>query len=77
MVKSADLWDGDNSSDRLHRPGDRSVLVERKVSSRSVIVVEVGTKNAVERCLIEDNHVVETLAANRADDSFDIGPLPG
>ena len=46
VVKSADLWDGDDSSDWLHRPRYRSVLVERKVSSRSVIVVEVGTKNS-------------------------------
>jgi hypothetical protein len=77
MVKSADLWTGDDSPGRLHRPGDWSVLVERKVSSRYVVVVEVGTKKSAERCLVEDDYVVETVAANRANDPFDIGPLPG
>ena len=77
VVKSADLWDDEDSSDRLHRPGCRSILVERKVSSRSVIIVEVGTKKSAERCLVEDLYVVETVAANRANDPFDIGPLPG
>jgi hypothetical protein len=77
MVKSADLWDTDDSSGRLHRPRNRSVLVERKVSSRPVRVLEVGTKNSAEWCLVKDDQVVETVAANRADDSFDVGPLPG
>ena len=30
----------------LHRPGYRSVFVERKVSSRLMIVVEVGTQDS-------------------------------
>ena len=46
VVKSADLWVGDDSSDWLNRPRYRSVLVERKVSSRPMIVVEIGTKDS-------------------------------
>ena len=47
VMKPAELWDGDDSSGWMHWPGYRSVLVERKVSSRIVIVVEVTAKNSV------------------------------
>jgi hypothetical protein len=41
MVKSADLWDTDDSSGRLHRSRNRSVLVERKVRARLQFGAEV------------------------------------
>ena len=48
VVKSAELWDGDDLSGWMNWPGYRSVFVERKVSSRFMIVVEVATKNSAE-----------------------------
>jgi hypothetical protein len=31
----------------------------------------------VEAALIEDDHVIQALAANRSDDAFDVPSLPG
>jgi hypothetical protein len=48
VVESTELRDGDDSSGWMHWPGYRSVFVERKVSSRFVIIVEVATKKSAE-----------------------------
>jgi len=44
----------------------RCILVERKVCPRAVIVAEVAAQTTTEVLLVEDDHVVEQLAADGA-----------
>ena len=55
----------------------RRVLVERPVRSRAVVIRDVGSQHPSEMPLVEDDDVVQTLAADRPDDAFDVGILPG
>lgn len=55
----------------------RTILDKGKVRPRSVIIVGIRGQSAAQIALVEDNNIVEALAANRADSSLDIGILPG
>jgi hypothetical protein len=54
-----------------------SVLAEREVRSRALVVRDVRSKHPSEMSLIEDDDVVQTLATDGSDDAFDAGILPG
>src|SRR3979411_1681173 len=45
--------------------------------SRSVIVIQIRTKDTTERAYMEHEHVVQARAPNRTNDALDVGPLPG
>ena len=70
--------------DRDDRPTggsrDRSVIwrvfLEAKVRSAPMIVPPVRLEDAPEMRLVDDDHVIETLSSNRADQAFDIRILP-
>jgi hypothetical protein len=77
-MKTADFG---NLHDRAHfRPLDgppiRRILLERKVSSRPVIVQEVAGQDAAEVSLAEDEHVIQALAPDRTDEPLREGVLP-
>jgi len=55
----------------------RCILVERKVCPRAVIVAEVAAQTTTEVLLVEDDHVVEQLAADGANYALGEGVLPG
>src|SRR5947207_12224940 len=61
---------------RLHSPRDWSILVERQVSARPLVVFEIQLQDATQPSFIQDDDVVQALAANRADQALDIGILP-
>src|SRR5215813_941095 len=44
--------------------------------SRSVIVIQIGTKDTTEGRFVEHEHVVQALPPNRTNDTLDVGPLP-
>ncbi len=79
MMKSANLWKGDNLAlaRRLSRARLRAILAERQMSSGSMVIVEVGGKNPPQVPLIEDDDLVQALAPDRTDDPFDVRILPG
>jgi hypothetical protein len=52
------------------------VLVEAEVRSTPMIVPPVGREDASEMRLVDDDHMIETLASDRADQAFDIRILP-
>jgi hypothetical protein len=60
---------------RLHRPTLRRVLLQRQVRSILVIILQEQLQMPVQRRFLEDDHMVQTFAAYRADDPLDIGPL--
>jgi hypothetical protein len=43
----------------------------------SVVILEVRRQHTAQVTLIEDDDVIETFAADRADDALDISILPG
>ena len=49
---------------------------ERCVRAASVVVLKVCRQHTAQVMLIEDDDVIETFAADRADDALDIGVLP-
>src|ERR1700745_3072805 len=46
------------------------------MSSRSVIVIQVGSEGATERAFIEHEHMVQALPPNGTNHPRDVGPLP-
>jgi hypothetical protein len=59
------------------RPDVGGVLVEREVGSRPMVVDEVAGQDAVEVSLVDDEHVIQALAPDRADEPLRERVLPG
>jgi len=78
MVQSAYLRDRHDSPcfRQLDRPRLGRILLQGKMRSRSVIVVEIQTKGSTERGLAEDDQVIEAFTPNGSDDALDVGSLP-
>ena len=78
VVESADLGQCNDAPLRGWLDGARlgSILLEREMRARAVVVADVAVQTATEVSLIQDDHVVEELAADGADHAFDEGILP-
>jgi len=78
MVQTADLWNGHDRAERWWR--DRSglwrVLGQREMRPRPVVVGQVPRQDASQADFIQDDHMIETLASNGADDAFRVRVLP-
>ena len=60
----------------VDQPEVRSILAKRKMGARPVIVSEVAGQDAAEVSLVENEHVIQALAADRADESLHERVLP-
>jgi hypothetical protein len=60
----------------LYRSGLRGVLRQREVGPGTVVVEEVVTEQATQVGVVQHHRVVEALAAQGPDETFDIGNLP-
>src|SRR5438445_12473052 len=78
VVESADLGQGNDASLRGWLEGARlgSILLEREMRARAVVVAEVAVQTTTEVSLFQHDHMVEELAADGADHAFDEGILP-
>jgi hypothetical protein len=78
VVQDTDLLYFDHPSKRwrLDRTGDRSVLLQSEMSSRSLIIVKVRFKNTAQAAFIEHEDMVEAIAADGTDQPLDIRILP-
>jgi hypothetical protein len=78
MMETTDFGDRDDRPDGCSR--DRSViwrvLVEAEVRSTPMIVPAVGREDAPEMGLVDDDHVIEALSSDRANQPFDVRILP-
>jgi hypothetical protein len=63
MVQSGQDWDGDNDTGPLDRPAQGRILAQRQVRARLIVICRVGSKNAPQVRLTEDQHPVQALAA--------------
>ena len=57
MMEAADLWERDNlaGGGRVYRSALRTILGEREMRSRFVVIVKVGRQHAAQMMLIEDD----------------------
>ena len=79
VVESADLRKLDNVAIRRSLNGSlpRGVFAEAQVGSGSVVVDEVSSEKAVKMFLVQHDNMIEALAPNGADETLDVGILPG
>jgi len=78
MMETADhgCLDDPTPVGTLHRSRLRGVRVEGQVSPGPVIVGEIRVRHATQMGVVQHHHVVEALAAQGPDQTFDIGILP-
>ena len=78
-MESADLWYRNHLAVFAWLEGARlrCVLLERQVRTRAVVVVEVAAQTTTQVSFVQDDHMVEELAADRTDHALDEGVLPG
>jgi len=78
MMQATDFWNWDDHARarRLDWPSLGCVLVEREMSADPVIVREVAGQGAAQVSFAQDDDMIETLAADRADEPLRVGVLP-
>ncbi len=79
MVESADEGQGDDTAEIGWLDGARlgGILLEREMRPRAVVVAEVALQMTTEMSLVQDNHVVKELAADRSDHALGEGVCQG
>ena len=78
MVQAADFWNLQDR-DRLEagdRPNIGCVLVEREMGARLMVIGEVPRQDSTQVPFVEDQDMVEALAADRTDQALDEWILP-
>src|SRR5215469_16773044 len=77
-MQSADLWQGHDGSHfwRLNPSRLGRVLPQREMRSRSVIVIQVRSEDAMKRAFMEHDYMVQALPPNGTNHSLDVGSLP-
>lgn len=78
MVQSANLRDSDDSPGlrRLDRSWLRAVFLQCQVCPAALVIIKEAPEVLVQTSFVEHDHVIEALAADRADHPFDIRTLP-
>jgi hypothetical protein len=78
MMQTTDLRKRDNlaGSGWMYRAALGTILVELEMRSRLVVILKVRRQHAAQVTLPENDDVIETLAADRANDPLSVGVLP-
>jgi hypothetical protein len=78
MMQATDFADRDDLAElrRLDRPHVRRILGQGEVGPGAVVVLEVSGEEVSQMALAQDEDVVETLTADRADQAFGKRILP-
>lgn len=77
MMKTTELGNGNDSPELWNLPRKRTLLAKAQVGSRLVVVAEVTRQPSLEMARVQNDKVVQTLSANRADEPLGIWILPG
>src|SRR5437879_12348072 len=79
MVESADTGQRNDAAALWWCDGARlgSVFLKGEVRARAVVVAEIAAETPKEMSLVQDDHVGEELAADRADHALGERVLPG
>jgi hypothetical protein len=78
MVQAADLRKGNNGTcgGWLYRTRLWTILGQREMRPAMVMIPKIRQQHTAQVTLIEDDDLIETFAADRANDALDIGILP-
>jgi hypothetical protein len=78
MMQATDFADWHDFAELgwLDRPAVRCIFGEGKVGSGAVVIREIASQDVTQVALAQDDDVVETVAANRADQAFGKRILP-
>ena len=78
VVQAANLWNGDHTArrQRRDRTWKRCILVKPEVRSCSRVVGDVLVQRAAKAGCRQHDDVIEALASDRSDESFDVSVLP-
>ena len=78
VVQPADTGNGDHLAALgwLDCTGNRRIPIERQVGSGVVIAREVRGQYPNQMSFVKHDHVIQTLATDRANQSLDVGALP-
>jgi hypothetical protein len=70
MMQTAHFREGDDGACRgwLYGARFRAILVEREMSPAPMMILKICRQHRAQVMLIEDDDVIETFAADRADD---------
>ena len=81
MVQAAEPWERENLATRgrilRHRAACGSLLVQAQMSPVIVVVADVLVYQALQVAFIENDHMIEQIAAAASDESFGNAVLPG
>ena len=74
MVKTTEIGNFDDLTfvARLNIPALRSIHSKTQVSSPAMVIVEVARENSFQVALVENDRVVQTIAADTSDDPFHV-----
>jgi hypothetical protein len=70
MMQSADFWKGDDLTFGHYRSPRWSVFGQAQVSAGAIIVGKVALQQTAKMPPIQNHHMIEAFAANRADEPF-------
>jgi hypothetical protein len=80
MMQAADLREGNNvipCGGSLYRTRPWTVLVERKMRSRLMMILKIARQDAAQVTLAEDDNVIQAFTSDRTDETLGVGVLPG
>ena len=75
-MKATEPGERSDASDTLRRAVKRSILVQRKVRTRSIVIGGVIRQQVAKVRFPQHHDMVEALASNRSDQTFDMTVLP-
>jgi hypothetical protein len=78
MMQATDLREGNDLAGGWRVYGARlgAILVEGEMCSTLVMILEVTRQDLAQVTLVENEHVIETLTADRFDEALDTCLLP-
>ena len=80
MMQAANLREGNNviaCAGSLYRTRPWTVLVERKMRSRVMMILEIARQHTAQVTLAEEDKVIQAFSADRSDETLGVGVLPG
>src|SRR5262249_10002660 len=76
VMKAAENRPGFDDAEALYRPVEWSILVQRAMNARFIIIRGIPTQDPAQVRLPKYDHVVETFPSDRADQPLDVRILP-
>lgn len=78
MMKSTDLWKGDDSTlaGWLSRARLGTIFPKRQMSPGLVVIIEVRGEDPTQMALVQDDYVIQAFATDRSDNALDKRILP-